>query len=534
MTIREFRLPDPGEGLVEAEIVNWHVGVGDQVAVNDIVVEIETSKSLVELPIPYAGTVRALLAQEGDTVDVGAPIVAIADENEADPTPAPAPEGETPVAKTDLRPPVPGERVETEAAAEVGGEPESATDEGRVANLVGYGPRTAAVRRRPRRTDPTPGPAATPPATPPELVVATPPELVEGPRRGRLSDPPPATPPELVEGPRRGRLSDPPPATPPELVEGPRRGRLSPEPSPTPPTAAVLAKPPVRKLARDRGIELASLTGSGPDGVITRDDVERASAPEAVKTATEAAPVPAAQRDQGRETRTPLKGVRKATAEAMVRSAFTAPHVTEWVTCDVSATVELVQRLRQRREFADVRLSPLLVIAKAVCVALAQVPQLNAYFDDAAQEIVTLHDVNLGIAAATPRGLVVPNIKGAQGLGLRGLAEAVNAMISTARAGRIQPAELAGGTFTITNVGTFGVDAGTPILNPGESGILCVGQIGRRPWVTGSGAEERIEARWVCTLAVSFDHRVVDGEQGSLFLSTVAQILTDPGLSLLY
>lgn len=494
MAIREFKLPDPGEGLVEAEIVSWRVGVGDEVAVNDILVEIETSKSLVELPSPYAGTVRALLAQEGQTVDVGAPIVVIADE--AEPAAAePAPDGEAPVAKTDLRPPVPGERVETEAAADQGG----ATEEGRVANLVGYGPRTAQAQRRPRRveaaagSEPEPTPAAdrAVPAHAPVSATALP-----------ATDPPAPTPA---------------PPSPPAAAPSP---------------SAVLAKPPVRKLARDRGVDLTSLTGSGPGGVITRDDVEAASAAEPVPPRSDAAA--AAPVEPGRETRTPIKGVRKATAEAMVRSAFTAPHVTEWVTCDVSATVELVQRLRQRREFADVRISPLLVIAKAVCVALGQVPQLNAYWDQAAQEIVTLHEVNLGIAAATPRGLVVPNVKGADAMNLQELAEATNAMIATAREGRIQPAQMAGGTFTITNVGPFGVDGGTPILNPGESGILCVGQIARRPWVLGSGAEERIEARWVTTLAVSFDHRVVDGEQGSVFLSTVAQILTDPGLGLLF
>ena len=498
MAIREFKLPDPGEGLVEAEIVTWRVGVGDEVAVNDIVVEIETSKSLVELPSPYAGTVRALLAQEGQTVDVGTPIVAIADPTEPDAEPELG--AEPPVAKADLRPPVPGERVETEAAAAQDTQQEGGTESGRVANLVGYGPRSAPAQRRPRRSDavvpaePDADPARAVPAHAPVSATAL-------------------------------------PATSPAPSPG-SSAQVTPVAAATANRPAVLAKPPVRKLARDRGIELTSLTGSGPHGVITRDDVEAASAPGPVATRADTAS--AALTEPRRETRTPVKGVRKATAEAMVRSAFTAPHVTEWVTCDVSATVELVERLRQRREFTGVRLSPLLLIAKAVCVSLGQVPSLNAYWDEAASEIVTLPEVNLGIAAATPRGLVVPNVKGADRMGLRALAEAVNAMIATARAGRIQPAEMAGGTFTITNVGTFGVDAGTPILNPGESGILCVGQIARRPWVLGSGTDERIEPRWVSTLAVSFDHRVVDGEQGSVFLATVAQILADPGLALLY
>ncbi len=218
----------------------------------------------------------------------------------------------------------------------------------------------------------------------------------------------------------------------------------------------------------------------------------------------------------------------------MVQSAFTAPHVTEWVTCDVTATMELVARLKDRRDFRGVRISPLLIIAKAVCLALGRTPSLNSFWDESAQEIVLKGSVNLGIAAATPRGLVVPNIKGASGLSLLELAGAINEIVTTAREGKTQPAGMAGGTFTITNVGTFGVDAGTPILNPGESGILCVGQIARRPWVIGTGDDERIEPRWVTTLAVSFDHRLADGEQGSVFLSDVASVLTDPGLGLLY
>ena len=221
----------------------------------------------------------------------------------------------------------------------------------------------------------------------------------------------------------------------------------------------------------------------------------------------------------------------------MVSSAFTAPHVSEWVTCDVSATMELLDRLKTRREFADLRISPLLIMAKAVCLALRRTPELNSTWDEAAQEIVVKHSVNLGIAAATPRGLVVPNIKGAERLDLVALAAAINDLVALAREGKAQPADLSGGTFTITNIGVFGVDAGTPILNPGEAGILCVGQVARRPWVVGDrpgGADERIEPRWVTTLAVSFDHRLVDGAQGSTFLADVAAILTDPSLALLY
>jgi pyruvate dehydrogenase E2 component (dihydrolipoamide acetyltransferase) len=234
------------------------------------------------------------------------------------------------------------------------------------------------------------------------------------------------------------------------------------------------------------------------------------------------------------DVRIPIKGVRKSTADAVVRSAFTAPHVSIWMDCDVSATMELVERLKSRREFADLRVSPLLIIAKAVCLALGRTPELNSFWDEAAQEIVLKSSVNLGIAAATSRGLLVPNIKGAESLSLAELAAAINGIVATAREGRTQPADMAGGTFTITNIGVFGVDAGAPILNPGESGIVCLGQITRRPWVVGRGAEERIEPRWVMTLSASFDHRLADGAQGSTFLADVAAILNDPALALLY
>jgi len=305
--------------------------------------------------------------------------------------------------------------------------------------------------------------------------------------------------------------------------------------------AGALAKPPVRKLAKDLGVDLRSVTGTGTGGVITREDVERAARKEPEPALAETArtllakPAPPPTTGPGAaETRIPIKGVRRATARAMVQSAFTAPHVSVSTTCDVSATMELVDRLRQRPEFRDVKVSPLLIVAKAVLLALGRTPELNSVWDESAGEVVIKHAVNLGIAAATPRGLVVPNIKGAESFSLDQLGKAINDAVATAREGKIQPAEMSGGTFTITNIGVFGIDAGTPILNPGESGILCLGQIARRPWVVGAGSEERIEPRWLATLTLSFDHRLADGEQGSTFLADVAGILTDPGLALLY
>ena len=502
MAIREFRLPDPGEGLVEADIVTWRVAVGDTVKVNDILLEIETSKSLVELPSPYAGTVTALLVAEGETADVGSPIIAI-DDGTAVPQRLPTvPSAAEPAEEDD--------QAVTEPLDGLVGD---GSEGRRVPNLVGYGPRTGTSKRRPRKGSP----ADDGPQHARNQVAGT--FATDVPVSRRIDDRTPLGAGTAPAGPAANPLPGPGPTAPEPVLTG----------------SAILAKPPVRKLAKDLGINLGTLTGSGPGGVITRDDVAAAAAPVAAPMAAPTPPAQPAPPARSREdVRIPIRGVRKAPAEAMVRSAYTAPHVTEWLTCDVSATVELLERLRARREFRDVRLSPLLLVAKAVCLALGRTPELNSFWDEPAGEIVQFASVNLGIAAATPRGLVVPNIKGADDLDLLELARAINAVVATAREGRTTPAEMARGTFTITNVGTFGVDAGTPILNPGESGILCLGTVARRPWVVGTGTDERIEPRWVTTLAVSFDHRLADGAQGSTFLADVAGVLSDPGLALLY
>ena len=471
MALHTFRLPDPGEGLVEADIVTWRVAVGDQVKINDILVEVETSKSLVELPTPYAGTVTELLVNEGDSVDVGTPIISIDD------------------------------GVTEAPSAETNG----GGDEAQVPNLVGYGPRTGTAKRRPRRSGDGP--------------VETHDQVADS-----FSTRAPVS--------RRADDREPLQAERDAPTGAPLPGPGETAPAPTPSGGAVLAKPPVRKLAKDLGVDLDSLIGSGPGGVITRDDVTAASrrAEPAEEVATRAVE-PRAPRE---DVRIPIKGVRKSTADAMVRSAFTAPHVSVWLDCDVTATMQLVERLKSRREFADLRISPLVIVAKAVCLALRRTPELNSFWDEPAQHIVLKTAINLGIATATPRGLLVPNIKGAESLGLAELATALQEVVTTAREGKTQPADMAGGTFTITNIGVFGVDAGTPILNPEESGILCFGQITRRPWVVGDGSDERIEPRWVTTLSVSFDHRLADGAQGSTFLADVAAILSDPALALLY
>ena len=507
---RQFLLPDPGEGLLEAEIVAGRVAVGDVIAVNDVLVEIETAKSLVELPSPFAGTVTGLLVAEGTTVEVGTPVVEIDDGVEAE-------------------------------------EP--------VPNLVGYGASDATPGRRRRRGR-------------------------EAPERSDAADALSAAYDQHEPGRRADEIS---PAT---TVVAESTGDPLPTPGEAPAESQLVlysdsadarAKPPVRKYAKDLGVDLSTVVGTGPDGTVTRRDVEAAAAfryldeqPRQGRILNDHASFQAPRESgappagatfgsapfggsgfgggfgpteglggfdplQGRaERRVPIKGVRKVTAENMVRSVRNHVHVTEWVTVDVTGTMEFVESLKSRREFAGLRVSPLLVYAKAICLALGRNPDLNTSWDEERQEIVYHGDVNLGIAAATPRGLMVPNIKGAQRLNLLQLCQAINQLVQVSREGRLQPADYAGGTFTVTNVGVFGIDAGTPIINGDESAIFCMGAIQRRPWVVGEGAEERVVPRSVTTLAVAFDHRIIDGEQGSSFLHDVASILAEPALALLF
>lgn len=513
----EFKLPDVGEGLTEAEIVSWRVKEGDTVEINDVVVEIETAKSLVELPSPYAGTVTALLVAEGETVPVGTPIIAIGDpasssspstQTESDPYLGMA---ERAGAEDDRPAPPAADMVIdlSNPAASGGGEGES---------LVGRNKADRGPVRRPRRGSASPST---------ESAAATQMQVQGAFSQGGAQSQ------DVVESDE--------PAVPARQAPAPASvDAFVPAPALTGERARVLAKPPVRKLARDLGVDLGSLSGSGSgrDGTVTRDDVERAASGASVEThgtAGTAATTGRPARGQGeRERREPIKGVRKMMGQAMVDSAFSAPHVTEWVTVDVTRTTELVARLREHRDFRDVKVSPLLVLAKAALLAVRRTPEVNSTWDEQAQEVVYKSYVNLGIAAATPRGLVVPNVKDADAMTLRELADALGALTATAREGRTQPAEMSGGTFTITNVGVFGVDAGTPIINPGESAILCFGATRRQPWVVGTGAEERLEIRDVCTLALSFDHRHVDGQMGSRFLADVAAIMEDPATALLF
>ncbi|MCD7053092.1 2-oxo acid dehydrogenase subunit E2 [Rhodococcus sp. BH2-1] len=429
-TIKTFHLPDLGEGLTEAELITWTVAVGDDVELNQIIAEVETTKASVELPSPYAGTVTALHVSEGDNIDVGSAFIDISVDG-AHGSAAPAPTS-------------------------------NAEDQSeRAPVLVGYGVATDAVSRRRKTAVPTPMVAPTAPRADTPI-----------------------------------------------------------------PTGRPLAAPPVRFAAKQYGVDLADITPTGARGQITRADFRRfmTAVPDTTGPDTNFTTLLEAPVITGAEERIPIKGVRKHTAAAMVRSAFTAPHVTEFIDVDVTPMMELLGRLKQHQQFAGVRITFLALVAKALLVALRSNPTLNSLWDEEAQEIVVKRYVNLGIAAATPRGLMVPNIKNAHALGLRDLAVALSALTATAKEGKTGPAELADGTITITNVGVFGIDAGTPILNPGEAAILAFGSIRRRPWEY----QGEVALRSITTLSLSFDHRLVDGEQGSKFLATLADLLADP------
>ena len=474
MSESQFLLPDVGEGLTEAEIVSWKVAPGEPVAVNQVIVEIETAKSLVELPSPFEGTVGELLVSEGQTVEVGTAIITVtAGDSAAAPS---APVSEVEQAEADAAQTVSHEADEPKAGAV----------------LVGYGAAGHGTSRRRRVTHP--GTASIPIAfTPPAPAPAA-------------QNPAPAATAQAV----RAAAPDvaPPPAAAP--------AGASPVGS-----APVIAKPPIRKLAKDLGVDLTTVTPTGPIGDITRDDVLREATQASVFRNIQTPAWP-----DDREDRIPVKGVRKAIATAMTNSAFSAPHVSLFVDVDATRTMEFVKRLKNSADFVGVKISPLLIVAKAIIWAVRRNPTVNSTWTD--DEIIVRHYVNLGIAAATPRGLIVPNVKEAQGMSLLELAKALEDLTLVAREGKTPPADMAGGTITITNIGVFGMDTGTPILNPGEVGIVALGTIKQKPWVV----DGEVRPRYVTTVGASFDHRVVDGDVASRFLADVASIIEEPALLL--
>jgi pyruvate dehydrogenase E2 component (dihydrolipoamide acetyltransferase) len=457
MPVAEFPLPDVGEGLTEAEIVQWRVALGDVVTIDQVLVEIETAKSLVELPSPFAGTVTHLLAAEGETVEVGVPIIRVDCPVASDSAPERS-GGTAPVA--DVAP----------DAQAVG------SDEVSGAVLVGYGSAThGASRRRP------------------------------GARRAAA---------DAAEASRASSRAD---------QEAAHEAAAARRPATVPAASAlpIVAKPPIRKLAKDLDVDLAAVQATGLAGEVTREDVIRHATQASVFRNIE---TPAW--GEAREERIPVKGVRKAIATAMTSSAFTAPHVSLFVDVDATRTMEFVARLKESPTFAGVKVSPLLVMAKAVIWAARRNPTVNSTWTDT--EIIVHHFVNLGIAAATPRGLIVPNLKDAQDMSLLELAQALEQLTLTARDGRTSPEEMAGGTITVTNIGVFGMDTGTPILNPGEVAIVAMGTIKPKPWVV----DGEVRPRMVTTIGASFDHRVVDGDVASRFAHDVASVMEEPALLL--
>jgi len=464
-------MPDPGEGLTEGEVVSWQVSPGDTVKINDVLCEVETAKSIVELPSPFAGTVAKLCAEPGETVAVGAPLVTIDDGSEDEPE-----------------------------------------------FLVGHVTAEPGRRRRRRR-----GAAVSTERAREEGVDTHPEQSFSEPQHDAEAKPEQ----RLTESASR---QDP-----------PRMDR----------TAHILAKPPARRLAADLGIDLSQVTGTGPQGAVTRSDVKAAAHDGAAAAGDAGASCGDAElanlsvmsrrllggaptEPDGHTRKVPVRGVRKVTAKAVKESLDTKALVTAFLTCDVTPTMELVNRLRADRRFKGLRVSPLTVWCKAVCLAMGRTPIINAAWDDATDQIVFRDHINLGIAAATPRGLMVPVVRDAQDMTMLELATEITRIVAIAKEDKLQPPDYADGTFSITNVGVFGLDAGTPVVNRTESAILVLGALARRPWVVGTGDDERVVPRWVTTMSLGFDHRLIDGEQGSTFLHDVAEILSDPASAMLY
>ena len=469
--MKNYCMPDPGEGLTEGEVVSWQVSPGDTVKINGVLCEVETAKSIVELPSPFAGTVAKLCAEPGETVAVGAPLVTIDDGSEDEPE-----------------------------------------------FLVGHVTAEPGRRRRRRR-----GAAVSTERAREEGVDTHPEQSVSEPQHDAEAKPEQ----RLTESASR---QDP-----------PRMDR----------TAHILAKPPARRLAADLGIDLSQVTGTGPQGAVTRSDVKAAAHDGAAAAGDAGASCGDAElanlsvmsrrllggaptEPDGHTRKVPVRGVRKVTAKAVKESLDTKALVTAFLTCDVTPTMELVNRLRADRRFKGLRVSPLTVWCKAVCLAMGRTPIINAAWDDATDQIVFRDHINLGIAAATPRGLMVPVVRDAQDMTMLELATEITRIVAIAKEDKLQPPDYADGTFSITNVGVFGLDAGTPVVNRTESAILVLGALARRPWVVRTGDDERVVPRWVTTMSLGFDHRLIDGEQGSTFLHDVAEILSDPASAMLY
>ncbi|MGO1181486.1 MAG: dihydrolipoamide acetyltransferase family protein [Micrococcaceae bacterium] len=496
-----FNLPDVGEGLTEADIAEWRVNVGDTVAVNDVLVEIETAKSLVELPSPYAGTVAQRFAEEGETLNVGEPLIGIATADSPETNGAGSDGAEAPDTGTATAAQVGPDAAEV-TQDQVEDQAEEQTEESTDEALVGSGPVAdrAGRRRRVGSAAPQPvqpaqpaAPAARPEPTPTPVPASAPTPTPAAPR--------PAN--KLVTNVRERTA---------EVAGLWQR---------------VLAKPPVRRIAKELGVDLTQVTPTGAYGEVTRTDVENyLKERDTYIEQSSGFWMPDTGDNAQRTERIKVKGVRKATAKAMVKSYTEAPHVSIYVDVDATRTMEFVKRLKDNPDFEGVKVTPLLILAKAVIWAAARNPHVNASWTD--EEILVKHYMNLGIAAATPRGLLVPNIKNAHEMSLRELAHALSSLTKRARDGKMQPGDMADGTISITNIGALGIDTGTPILNPGEVAIVAFGTIRQKPWVVSG----EVIPRWITTLGGSFDHRVVDGDLSARFMADVAAIMEEPALLL--
>ncbi|MFF1479048.1 dihydrolipoamide acetyltransferase family protein [Streptomyces sp. NPDC058301] len=446
--VLEFKLPDLGEGLTEAEIVRWLVAVGDVVAIDQPVVEVETAKAMVEVPCPYGGVVTARFGEEGTELPVGAPLLTVA--------------------------------VGAPEAAEA----ESSEYSGNV--LVGYGTGEAVRRRRRVR----PAPVGAPPAAAPVTPSAPPAKAAPAHARAAAS------------------------AAPNQTASGAASG------GPVP-----VISPLVRKLARENGVDLRELTGSGPHGLILRSDVESALRVAAEPVTAAPGPVPVADGSATAGTRIPLRGIRGAVADKLARSRTEIPDATCWVDADAT---ELMAARAAMNAVGGPKISVLALLARICTAALDRYPELNSTVDTAAREIVRLPAVHLGFAAQTERGLVVPVVRDAQARSAATLSEEFARLTEAARAGTLTPGDLTGGTFTLNNYGVFGVDGSTPIINHPEAAMLGVGRIVAKPWVH----QGELAVRQVVQLSLTFDHRVCDGGTAGGFLRYVADCVEQPAVLL--
>ncbi|MFI7448703.1 2-oxo acid dehydrogenase subunit E2 [Nonomuraea sp. NPDC049714] len=507
-----FRLPDLGEGLTEAEIVAWKVAVGDTVEIDQIVVEVETAKAAVEVPVPYAGTVLRLHAEPGAVLPVGTPLIEIGPATPTDATETTAP-------------------GDTASAAGAAGAADRYREEERAGSgnvLIGYGTApTPTSRRRHRHPSRTPTPRQ-----PPDPTLQAPeparqaPQPVRPPSEPARQTPQPARRPS---GPARqapGPAGQAPEAVRPSSEPAGQASGSEPAPAPdrAPGQAPRVISPLVRRIAREHGVDLAAVNPTGPRGVILRRDVERAIADAGTPPPTVEAPptievAPAAER-------VPLRGLRRAVADKVTRSRNEIPDATTWV--DVDATALLTVRDALRRARPDLGIGLLAILARVCVAGLRRFPELNSSVDTGRAEIVRHGHINLGFAAQTDRGLMVPVVRDAHLMTTAQLAAELARLTGLARAGESPPSALTGGTFTLNNYGVFGVDGSTPIINHPEAALLGVGRIIDRPWVT----DGTVAPRKIAQLSLTFDHRVCDGAAAGGFLRFVADCVENPAILL--